>query len=426
MIRSLLPLVLLGTLAASCIRYNESSQERRERAQSDPDDDGAERKKKKKKRSKKKSKRPEAAEKLSSLGYVDGTVDEKIEDRGVTVHNRRRAFQGYSFYTSRKQYGAQLIDMAGKVVHRWEVGGTGSWQHATLLPDGDVLVLVKDKQVLRVDKDSNVKWTLPLRAHHDLWVDRHGDIYVLARRRIDAPYHPSLQTVEDYVQVISADGKLKHTVSILKAVENSPYAFLLAQAQSLPARKLNRPNPRPDEEFDILHVNHVEVMDGRFARRDEMFAKGNLLVSPRNLNSILVLDGETAEVRFIWGPNNLVFPHHPTVTNQGNIMVFNNGVKKTGSQVLELDPVTREVVWTYGPVPHFYSVERGSNQRLPNGNTLITESDTGYVFEVTTDGDIVWKFVNPHVKRRTKMRMAIWRMTRHSRASLKFNFSPPP
>jgi hypothetical protein len=32
---------------------------------------------------------------------------------------------------------------------------------------------------------------------------------------------------------------------------------------------------------------------------------------------------------------------------------------------------------------------------LPNGNTLITESDGGRLFEVTADGQIVWEFVNP-------------------------------
>ena len=36
----------------------------------------------------------------------------------------------------------------------------------------------------------------------------------------------------------------------------------------------------------------------------------------------------------------------------------------------------------------------GTTQRLDNGNTLITESDFGRAFEVTSDGDIVWEFFN--------------------------------
>ena len=33
--------------------------------------------------------------------------------------------------------------------------------------------------------------------------------------------------------------------------------------------------------------------------------------------------------------------------------------------------------------------------RLPNGNTLITESDGGRLFEVTKPGKIVWNYINP-------------------------------
>jgi hypothetical protein len=38
----------------------------------------------------------------------------------------------------------------------------------------------------------------------------------------------------------------------------------------------------------------------------------------------------------------------------------------------------------------------GTGQRLPNGNTLITESDNGRAFEVTKDKEIVWEYVSPH------------------------------
>ena len=44
----------------------------------------------------------------------------------------------------------------------------------------------------------------------------------------------------------------------------------------------------------------------------------------------------------------------------------------------------------------FYSETCGANQRLPNGNTLIVESDNGRAFEVTPDGTTVWEYVNPH------------------------------
>ncbi len=44
----------------------------------------------------------------------------------------------------------------------------------------------------------------------------------------------------------------------------------------------------------------------------------------------------------------------------------------------------------------FFSELCGTCQRLPNGNTLITESTRGRAFEVTPDKEIVWEFFNPH------------------------------
>ena len=43
----------------------------------------------------------------------------------------------------------------------------------------------------------------------------------------------------------------------------------------------------------------------------------------------------------------------------------------------------------------FFSELCGTCQRLPNGNTLITESTRGRAFEVTPDKEIVWEFVSP-------------------------------
>ena len=44
----------------------------------------------------------------------------------------------------------------------------------------------------------------------------------------------------------------------------------------------------------------------------------------------------------------------------------------------------------------FYSESCGTAQRLPNGNTLVTESDGGRAFELTAGGQLVWEFYNPH------------------------------
>lgn len=67
----------------------------------------------------------------------------------------------------------------------------------------------------------------------------------------------------------------------------------------------------------------------------------------------------------------------------------------------------------------FFSRTRGSCQKLPSGNVLVTESDRGYAFEVTREGQEVWPFANPDVRDDGK-RNAIWRMKRFSPEDLSF------
>jgi outer membrane protein assembly factor BamB len=64
------------------------------------------------------------------------------------------------------------------------------------------------------------------------------------------------------------------------------------------------------------------------------------------------------------------------------------------SRVLEINPVTLQLVWSYTN-PRFFSTNISGAQRLPNGNTLITAGAGGRMFEVTTDGTIVWEYMYP-------------------------------
>lgn len=361
---------------------------------------------------------------LEALGYVDGTEDED-ESEGVVLHDRERAWQGLNFYASRKQSRAQLLDMDGKVLHTWKGPKTTGWQHVTLLPDGDLLVLEKDKQLFRIDKDSKLLWTFRARVHHDLDVAPDGTIWVLARRFVERPRLHPRRTVEDYVQVLSADGEPLREISVLDALLDSPYAFLVNDSDALTAIHYDDTHRKMQKPYDVLHTNHLELLDGTAADKNPAFRAGNLLLNTRITETPFVLDPETREIEWLWGTSALMYPHHPTVTPEGTVLIFNNGVEETGSQILEVDPGTNDIVWAYGPEKHFFSAYRGSNQRLPNGNTLITESDTGYVFEVDPKGETVWEFRNPHRKgrRRKQVRMAIWRMTRFAPDALDFPFA---
>lgn len=100
--------------------------------------------------------------------------------------------------------------------------------------------------------------------------------------------------------------------------------------------------------------------------------------------------------------------------DKGKIMVFNNGTDRGYSSIDIVDPAIdlngnyiigdanpfgpEELFWTYdkfnGGID--FNVGRVSNaERLVNGNTLIINGQTGYIWEVNKDKQIVWEYHNP-------------------------------
>jgi hypothetical protein len=338
-------------------------------------------------------------ERLKSIGYLSGSQPVPLLS-GVTVYDRSRAQDGLNFYTTGDAPGAVLMDMEGRVLHKWaytymsawkqssrpklrvSAKGSGFWRRAYLFGNGDVLAVFDGLAIIKVDKDSRLLWANLGGFHHDLDVMDDGSIYVLTREAHIVPrYNPEHAILEDYVAVLDQRGEEIRRVSILEALESSEYAQVLELA---------------GESGDIFHTNTVEVLDGRLADEIPAFQKGFVLVTIRELDLIAVID--MAKESVVWAmTGDWAAPHQATILENGNMMVFDNRGNKGASGVVELDLVAGKTVWVYsGRNPaDFRSGECGSSMRLPNGNTLITETDRGKAFEVTPDGAIVWKYVNP-------------------------------
>ena len=338
-------------------------------------------------------------EKLRSIGYLAGSRP-ATSSSGITVHDPARSSGGTNFYTSGHFAGAILMDMEGSVLHEWrydflkvwpdeiestEIDGSEYWRWAYLFENGDVLAIFDGLGLIKVDRNSNLIWERLGGEHHDLDVTDDGRIFVLTRRaHMIERINELVPILEDFVAVLDSDGRLLKEVSILEAFENSNFA-------SSPAARGYFPRG------DIYHTNAVEVLDGSLADRIPAFAKGNVLLSMRSLSTIAVLDMDAGEI--VWVAADLwLAQHDPKILDNGNILVFDNKGAKGESRVVEFDPATRQMVWVYAGdrSNNFFTQMCGANHRLPNGNTLITESDFGRAFEVTPGGEIVWEFVNPH------------------------------
>jgi outer membrane protein assembly factor BamB len=293
------------------------------------------------------------------------------------------------------------MDMQGHVLHSWEhsyidawastpdrpelrpsAKGSGYWRRAHLFGNGDVLAVFEGLALIKVDKDSNLLWARLGGFHHDLEVMDDGRIYVLTREaHIEPRYNPDEPILEDFVAILDSEGNELSRVSILEALADSEFAPLLGRAE---------------RSGDIFHTNTVEVLDGRLAGRLPAFREGNVLLTLREIDLVAVLDMDAA--RIVWAlSSSWDAPHQATVVGDGEIMVFDNRGNEGASRVLRFDPATKNVTWLFkGENPaDFHSQECGSNHLLPNGNTLVVESDRGKAFELAPDGAVVWKYINP-------------------------------
>ena len=344
----------------------------------------------------------ESVEQLRSLGYIAGGA-EAPGAAGVTIHDTAGAWQGLNLYVSGDFPGARLIDMEGRVVHEWRYDfldawpdrqhayatDTGSrfWFHAHLFENGDIIGVFNDQGLVKVDKDSRLIWKYGGGSHHHLHVAEDGRIYSITHRDRMAPRISSAVSIlEDAVTVLDADGNELDRVSLLDAFWGSDYASTLKEP---PARAQG-------QLVDLFHANRIVPIGGRLAETIPAFREGEFLLSLRNLNTLAVLDMDTESI--VWALSGFWLQQHcPSILEGNTVLLFDNQGNYGWTRILEFDPATQEIVWSYtgGDGKKLYAPLFGTAQRLPNGNTLIAESHYGRAVEVTPGGEVVWEFLNP-------------------------------
>lgn len=325
-----------------------------------------------------------------------------------------RVQSGYTLYTAGDMQGALLIDSDGRTVHRWsrtfsEIWPDAehlpqqpreeltAWRKAVVWPNGDVAAVFIAEGitpwglgVAKLDRDSNLLWRYSGLAHHDIDVGPDGAIYLLTHEirnepvpglpRIQAPY------IDDRIVILNGDGEPRMQLSLFDAFMESDYRnFLL----SVPRSPIG----------DYLHANAIDVVTPELAAVHPYSRAGDVVVSLRQPGVIAVVDPDAGRVRWATrGP--WIGQHDPDQLPNGNMLLFDNrGHMQPGgvSRVLEFEPLNGRIVWTFAGSrdERFESGLRSAQQRLENGNTLITESDRSRLLEVTPDGDIVWEYVHP-------------------------------
>ncbi len=365
---------------------------------------------------------PSSVERLDSFPYLTWvSAENNIQKSGVTVYDPKKSFSGINIYNSCNSSTAYLINMSGKILHAWsaKMHEVGPWQHIEMDRNGNLLYFVDDTLLIKLDWDSRLQWFKKIYPHHDLDIDENGDIYALsANDEIIFSHGIPIPIRNEYITVLSKDGEIKEEISLFKTLKEEVsfskigrIYFWIIDFRNLSAL-INRKIHTGFFYFpDIFHSNTLEIIN-----RDlkELCKKGDILLCFRALDLICILDIKNKKLIWSWGVGDLDNPHHPALLDNGNILIFDNGTTRGYSRIIELDPFTQKILWEYKAKPpeKFYSYSRGASQRLPNGNTLITNSYQGQVFEIDKDGKIVWEFYNPELDTVIKKRAAIYRMMR--------------
>ena len=315
---------------------------------------------------------------------------------GLTIYKHDKAYQGYTIFAPQTGTDVFLVDMRGNVVHRWQMPYRPA-NYGYILDNGNLLYAGRTEKgpvsfggsggvVMEADWEGNVLWEYAEDTqHHDFCRMENGNTMVLGWELVPEVLAKSIKGGKpgtEHEQGIWSDFLKEVTPNGHVAWEWHAYRHLDQEEDSICPFESRQ---------EWGHANACEVLQD-----------GSVMISFRQLDTVGIIDKRSGKFSWKWGRGELGHQHDPTQLENGNILIFDNGwhsLQAIGarSRIVEVDPKTNGIKWTYEAKPgwDFFSYFISGAQRLPNGNTLICEGMTGRIFEVTTEGEIVWEYVNP-------------------------------
>ena len=258
---------------------------------------------------------------------------------------------------------------------------------ALALPDGSVVFNFDFGGLVKLDRCGNVVWTVARTTHHSVELAEGGGFWVPGSRyhpkENDSPF-PPFQTPfeENTILKVSEDGEVLIEISAPKLFyDNGLESLLTSNGEVFRAWGSAK---------EIVHLNKITELSSAIADDFPMFKAGNLGLSLREYNLILVVDPDTGKIIW-WRIGPWLRQHDPEFKPGGKLIIFNNNIYRTAfgksledkcsvsvprvSNILEIDPISDEHRVIYGGVAgqEMLSIVRGKLELTQNSGLLVTE-----------------------------------------------------
>ena len=339
-----------------------------------------------------------------------------LKRRGVGLRacERERVSPGFTLFAPHfvENRNVYLIDLQGEVAHTWTMpyppGLSGYLtERGTLFYNGRTSeesflgrFPFKGGVVLEADWNGNVLWEVHHPDHHHHGILLRND-NVLLHCMAEVPSDIARRVTGGMVESNMQSGQYAPG---REAEAGKMYSDYLAEVNSCKADGLAMAYVGASRSRSGWHCRGAGAAHalGLRGTASDQLPEDDILASYRPTSTVIRISRKTGQIVWKLGPPTVAGQHGPTLLANGNVLRSHNGPHRLDdlvpySRAIEVNPATNEIVWEYQDKPtwNFFSPRMGYAQRLPNGNTLITESSFGRFFEVTKGGEIVWEYVNP-------------------------------
>lgn len=323
----------------------------------------------------------------------------------ITIHDRSRVDAGYYVFVGWNGdgggYAAWLYDHAGKRRHTWPIdyaaldadgpsNGADNPHAFHVLPDGSVIAAFDKGDVMaRLDACGEPLWIKPGIYHHAMSRADDGTFWVW---RGDGTAYGHYNYLHRFDPRDGATlGEIDLVEDVIRKMGESAVVF--GVRPDYPFRRFDA-DPEDQAATDLFHPNDVDVLTEALAPRFPMFEAGDLLLSFRTIDLVAVLDPDEHRVKW-WSHGPWIGQHDPDFGADGRISVYNNNTNRDRTEIIKIDPKTREISnELFHGDAFFRSDFMGKHQYLPSGNVLVVVPGEGRVLEVTAGGSKVMEFNN--------------------------------